>query len=120
MYFVIKHVHVTCVVLSACGFLLRGYWMVSDSRWLKSLPARVMPHIIDSTLLISAIALAVMAAVKRAPSQIDTSLAKQGGAPLEQQAPATPANGDPLAGAAQSVGQGAEKGVSNGAVPLAQ
>jgi uncharacterized membrane protein SirB2 len=60
MYFVIKHVHVTCVVLSACGFLLRGYWMVSDSRWLKSLPARVMPHIIDSTLLISAIALAVM------------------------------------------------------------
>ncbi|MBP6030290.1 MAG: preprotein translocase subunit SecG [Sphingobium sp.] len=66
------------------------------------------------------IALAVMAAVKRAPSQIDTSLAKQGGAPLEQQAPATPANGDPLAGAAQSVGQGAEKGVSNGAVPLAQ
>ena len=60
MYFAIKHLHVTCVVLSAAGFLLRGYWMLSGSRLLHSLPARVMPHINDSTLLISAIVLAVM------------------------------------------------------------
>jgi len=60
MYFAIKHLHVTCVVLSALGFLLRGYWMISGSPLLKSLPARVMPHIIDSTLLLSAITLAVL------------------------------------------------------------
>ena len=73
-----------------------------------------------ATIFVSlSIALAVMASVKRAPSQIDTSLAKQA-APLAQPAPAAPANGDPLASAAQSVGEGAEKGASNGAVPLAQ
>ena len=60
MYFAIKHLHVTCVVLNAAGFLLRGYWMLSGSRLLQSRPARVMPHIIDTTLLLSAIALAVM------------------------------------------------------------
>lgn len=60
MYFAVKHLHVTCVVLSAMGFLLRGFWMMTGSPRLKSLPARVLPHIIDSTLLLSAIALAVM------------------------------------------------------------
>lgn len=60
MYFAIKHLHVTCVVLSALGFLLRGYWMISGSPLLKSLPARVMPHVIDSALLLSAITLAVL------------------------------------------------------------
>jgi uncharacterized membrane protein SirB2 len=34
--------------------------MMTGSPRLKSLPARVLPHIIDSTLLLSAIALAVM------------------------------------------------------------
>ena len=60
MYFAVKHLHVTCVVLSAMGFLLRGFWMMTGSPRLKSLPARALPHIIDSTLLLSAIALAVM------------------------------------------------------------
>ena len=60
MYFAIKHLHVTCVVLSAIGFLLRGFWMMTGSPRLKSLPARVVPHIVDSMLLLSAIALAVM------------------------------------------------------------
>jgi len=60
MYFAIKHLHVTCVVLSALGFLLRGYWMISGSPLLKSLPARVMPHLIDSALLLSAITLAAL------------------------------------------------------------
>jgi len=60
------------------------------------------------------IVLAILASVVHAPSDIDTSLARQAPAPAQQ--PAAPATGDPLAGAAQSVDQGA----SNGAVPLAQ
>ncbi len=59
MYFVIKHLHVTCVVLSATGFLLRGLWMVTGSPLLHHRLTRVLPHIIDSVLLLSAIALAV-------------------------------------------------------------
>ncbi|RXR30004.1 preprotein translocase subunit SecG [Sphingobium fluviale] len=70
-----------------------------------------------ATIFVSlSIALAVMASVKRAPSQIDTSLAKQA-APLAQPGAAAPGAGDPLANAAQSVG---EQGAANGAVPLAQ
>jgi uncharacterized membrane protein SirB2 len=60
MYYAIKHLHVTCVVLSATGFLLRGLWMVTGSPLLQHRLTRVLPHIIDSLLLLSAIALAVL------------------------------------------------------------
>ncbi len=63
------------------------------------------------------IVLAIIASVKHAPSDIDTSLVKQAPA-TSAPAPAAPAS-DPLSGAAQKVG-GADQGVANGAVPLAQ
>lgn len=62
MYFAIKHLHVTCVVLSAAGFLLRGFWMLSGSPLLLHRLTRVLPHIVDSLLLLSALTLAVMIA----------------------------------------------------------
>ena len=60
MYYLIKNLHVTCVVLSAAGFLLRGTWMLTGSALLLHRLTRVLPHLVDSTLLLSAIALAVM------------------------------------------------------------
>lgn len=73
-----------------------------------------------ATIFVSlSIALAVMASVKRAPSQIDTSLAKQAADAAPAQ-PVAPAGGDPLAGAAQAVGKPAPADAANGAVPLAQ
>ena len=60
MYYLIKNLHVTCVVLSAVGFLLRGTWMLTGSALLQHRPTRVLPHLVDSTLLLSAIVLAVM------------------------------------------------------------
>lgn len=62
MYYAIKHLHVSCVVLSVAGFLLRGLWMISGSPLLKHQLTRVLPHVIDSVLLLSAIVLAVMIA----------------------------------------------------------
>ncbi|HRP66387.1 MAG TPA: SirB2 family protein [Thauera sp.] len=62
MYYALKHLHVSCVVLSVAGFLLRGLWMISGSPLLKHRLTRVLPHVIDSVLLLSAIALAVMIA----------------------------------------------------------
>ncbi len=62
MYFALKHLHVTCVALSAIGFLLRGYWMLTGNALLQRRLTRVVPHIVDSLLLVSAIALAVMIA----------------------------------------------------------
>lgn len=60
MYYAIKHFHVSMVVLSACGFILRGWWMVSGNALLGHRAVRILPHIIDTLLLSSAIVLAVM------------------------------------------------------------
>lgn len=60
MYYLIKNLHVTCVVLSAAGFLLRGTWMLTGNALLRHRLTRVLPHLVDSTLLLSAITLAVM------------------------------------------------------------
>jgi uncharacterized membrane protein SirB2 len=57
-YLALKHLHVTCVVLSGLGFALRGWWMLSDSPLLKARLARVAPHMIDSVLLGSALFMA--------------------------------------------------------------
>ncbi len=71
--------------------------------------------VLASIFVLLSIALAVIASVQHAPSDIDTSLVKQ--APAAPMAPA-PATGsaDPLAGAAGAAGDGQ---AANGAVPLA-
>ena len=57
-YLVLKYLHVACVVLSGLGFSLRGWWMLNDSPRLKTRLARVVPHVIDSVLLGSALLMA--------------------------------------------------------------
>ncbi|HSD97507.1 MAG TPA: SirB2 family protein [Sulfuricaulis sp.] len=59
MVLLLKHLHVTCVVLSISGFLLRGVWMMQESPWLQTKWVRVAPHIIDTILLVSAVLLAI-------------------------------------------------------------
>lgn len=54
----LKYIHVTCVVLSGTGFFIRGIWMIRESPRLHEKWVRVLPHIIDTTLLVSAILLA--------------------------------------------------------------
>ena len=55
----LKYVHVTCVILSGSGFLVRGVWMMRESPWLQKKWVRVAPHIIDTILLGSAILLSI-------------------------------------------------------------
>jgi uncharacterized membrane protein SirB2 len=59
-YLALKHFHVACVVLSGCGFVLRGLWMIADSPKLARPWVRVAPHIVDTALLASAIALSLL------------------------------------------------------------
>ena len=59
-YLLLKLTHVICVALSYAGFVLRGIWMMRDSRMLERRWVRVLPHVVDTVLLASAIALAVM------------------------------------------------------------
>ena len=55
----LKYLHVTCVVLSISGYLLRGVWMMRASPWLQKKWVRIVPHVIDTVLLGSAILLAI-------------------------------------------------------------
>ncbi len=59
-YPVLKHVHVTCAVVTLALFLLRGAWMMRDSPRLAARWVRVVPHVVDTVLLASAITLAVI------------------------------------------------------------
>lgn len=55
----LKHLHVTCVALSYALFFLRGVWMLRGTLAQQGRWVRVAPHLVDSVLLGSAIALAV-------------------------------------------------------------
>ncbi len=59
-YILLKYLHVGSVVLSGTGFVLRGVWMMRRSPMLARRWVRVVPHVVDTVVLASAIALAVM------------------------------------------------------------
>jgi len=58
-YMALKHVHVTSVVLSYTLFLLRGIWMLRVSPILQQRWVKIIPHVNDTVLLVSAVILAV-------------------------------------------------------------
>ena len=60
MYLALKHTHLTAVALSFSLFFLRGLWMLADSPQLQKRWVKIVPHVIDTILLASAIALAVV------------------------------------------------------------
>jgi uncharacterized membrane protein SirB2 len=53
----LKLIHVSCAFVSIAGFALRGYWMVVDNPLLQHRVAKVLPHVIDTLLLSSALTL---------------------------------------------------------------
>ena len=55
LFLLLKTTHMTCALLSISGFLLRGYWMVTESPLLQARLTKVLPHLVDSLLLVSAI-----------------------------------------------------------------
>jgi uncharacterized membrane protein SirB2 len=61
-YLALKHFHMTFAALSGFLFLLRGLWMLADSPTMQRRWVRILPHLIDTALLLSAMALAVWSA----------------------------------------------------------
>lgn len=59
-YMFVKHVHVGCVALSYAGFFARGLLMIGGAPLLKAGWMRIAPHVVDTVLLASAIALVVV------------------------------------------------------------
>ena len=57
-YTLIKHVHQGSAIVSVALFILRGIWMMAGSGMLKRTWVRIVPHVIDTVLLISALLLA--------------------------------------------------------------
>ena len=60
LFEVLKALHVGCALLSVGGFTLRGYWMMSDNPRLRLRLTRVLPHIVDTLLLASAVGMLVI------------------------------------------------------------
>ena len=58
-YMALKHIHLTTIAITFALFTLRVLWMLMDSPQLNKKWIRILPHINDTLLLISAIALAV-------------------------------------------------------------
>jgi uncharacterized membrane protein SirB2 len=56
-YALLKSVHVICAGLSVSGYIVRGIWMLRESPRLQAGWVKVAPHVIDTILLASAIAL---------------------------------------------------------------
>lgn len=60
MFESIRYVHIACAIISISGFILRGIWMLQGSGLLQSRLAKVVPHVVDSLLLLSALILLFM------------------------------------------------------------
>lgn len=58
-YLILRNLHVGAVVVSFGLFLLRGLWMLAAPHRLRVRWVRIAPHVVDTVLLASAIALAV-------------------------------------------------------------
>jgi uncharacterized membrane protein SirB2 len=61
-YVILKHLHITCVVLSGLGFSLRAWWMLRESPMLKARWVKIFPHLVDTVLLGSALIMAYLSA----------------------------------------------------------
>jgi uncharacterized membrane protein SirB2 len=56
-YLALKHIHVTLVVISVLFFILRFFWRSIDAQVAKQKWVKIAPHIIDTLLLVSIVAL---------------------------------------------------------------
>jgi len=60
LYFSILLTHVSCAIMSLTFFVVRGFWMLTDSSKLQISIVRILPHIVDTVLLASALLLTVI------------------------------------------------------------
>jgi uncharacterized membrane protein SirB2 len=54
-YATLKLIHVSAVALSFLGFAARGLGVLCDAGWVRQRITRVLPHFIDTVLLVSAL-----------------------------------------------------------------
>lgn len=60
MYMFFKHLHLTAVALSVILFILRFVWVTRGSGMMQKKWVKIVPHVIDTVLLASAVVLCVL------------------------------------------------------------
>lgn len=60
LFWVMKSLHMITAIATISGFILRGYWMLTESDRLQLRVTRIAPHIVDTVFLLSGIALIFM------------------------------------------------------------
>lgn len=58
--FFVKHLHLTSIAISLALFILRFYWVNRDPEKMQRKWVKVVPHIVDTVLLLSALTLCVI------------------------------------------------------------
>jgi len=58
-YVLLKNIHLICIGLTFLSFSVRFIWMLMDSKYLHLKVTRILPHLIDTVLLASAIGLSI-------------------------------------------------------------
>lgn len=57
MYLFLKYVHLAFAAATISGFVLRGFWMLTESEKLSQRATRIAPHVIDALFLLTGIAM---------------------------------------------------------------
>jgi len=57
MYLLLKYTHVAFAITAISGFIVRGYWMLTESALLAARATRIAPHVIDALFLLTGIAI---------------------------------------------------------------
>jgi uncharacterized membrane protein SirB2 len=60
---VVKYIHISCVLISYLLFFVRGVWMLRTNPILQQRWMKIVPHVVDSALLLSAIMLATLLSI---------------------------------------------------------
>lgn len=76
-YAALKIIHVISVIFSYLLFMLRGIWMMQNSSILQRRWVKILPHVIDTVLLASAVTLVTM--IQQYPGMSTWLSAKIGG-----------------------------------------
>jgi len=76
-YAALKIIHVVSVIFSYLLFMLRGIWMMQNSSILQRRWVKILPHVIDTVLLASAVTLVTM--IQQYPGMSTWLSAKIGG-----------------------------------------
>jgi uncharacterized membrane protein SirB2 len=55
LFSIVKSIHMITLSITITGFMLRGFWMMRGSPLLQAKAVKILPHVNDTILLVSAV-----------------------------------------------------------------